>query len=248
MSAPGIHPLANMIDAFTVHTAIDAEERAVLLGLPYSVRTFDPSSYLVREGDTSDQCSVVLTGFVVGHKISGEGLRQVVSIHTRGDVLGLHHLYIDTADHNIQTLTRCTIAAISTNALRELASRYPTVGVALITYTLVEASRYRESVLNVGRRDARTRVAHLLCELAVRLDVSGLPPGQGYELPMTQEELGDAVGLTPVHVNRTLRSLVEDGLVVRDKRNLKFPDWDRLIKVADFNGRYLHQGHSDTAG
>ena len=245
MSAPGIHPLAAMIDAFSVHTAICNEERAAFLDSPYSIRTFDPGSYLVREGDTSDQCRIVITGFAVRHKISGEGLRQIGSIHTNGDVLGLHHLYIGTADHNIQTLTRCTIAAIPTKALRELSSRYSTVGDALFSYTLLEASRYRESMLNVGRRDARTRLAHLLCELAVRLDVSGLPPGQGYELPMTQEELGDTVGLTPVHVNRTLRALVEDGLIVRDKRGLKFPDWARLIEAGDFNSRYLHLTQSD---
>ncbi|MEG3085667.1 Crp/Fnr family transcriptional regulator [Sphingomonas sp. PB2P12] len=248
MSEPVIHPLKDMVDAFAAHTTFDAEDRAALFGLPYSVRTFDAGSYLVREGDMSDQCRVILAGFVVRQKFSGEGLRQIVSTHTPGDVLGLHHLYIDTADHNIQTLTRCNIAAISTKALRELALRYPTVGAALFTYTLLEAARYRESMLNVGRRDARTRVAHLLCELAVRLDVPGLPPGQGYELPMTQEELGDAVGLTPVHVNRTLRSLVEDGLVVKDKRILKFPNWDRLVEVADFSSRYLHLGHADNAG
>ena len=245
MSAPVIHPLADMVDAFAAHTAIDADERAALLGLPYSVRTFEPGSYLVREGDTSDQCRVVLTGFAVRHKCSGEGLRQIVSMHTHSDLLGLHHLYIDTADHNIQTLTRCNIAAISTKALRELILKYPTVGVALLTYTMLEASRYQEWILNVGRRDARTRVAHLLCELAIRLDVPDLPPGQEYELPMTQEELGDAVGLTSVHINRTLRALAEDGLIVRDKRTLKFPDWKRLIKAGCNACHLIAQFHQE---
>ncbi|MEG3162897.1 Crp/Fnr family transcriptional regulator [Sphingomonas sp. LB2R24] len=247
MSAAVIHPLADMVDAFAVHTTLDVEDRAALLGLPYSVRSFEPGSYLVREGDTSDQCRFMIEGFAVRHKINGEGLRQIVSIHTHGDLLGLHHMFIDTADHNIQTLTQCGIATVSTKALRDLVLRCPTVGTALFTYTLLEASRYRESMLNVGRRDARARVAHLFCEIAVRLDAPSLPPGQRYELPMTQEDLGDAVGLTPVHVNRTLRALVEDGLIVRDKRFLIFPDWDRLIKAADFNCRYLHMPQSDEA-
>jgi CRP-like cAMP-binding protein len=105
---------------------------------------------------------------------------------------------------------------------------------------LVEASIFREWVLNVGRRDSRARIAHLLCELAVRLNEEGLAKDYGYDLPMTQEQIADAVGLTPVHVNRTLKALEEDGLVIRTKRNISFPEWQRLRSVGDFNQRYLH--------
>jgi CRP-like cAMP-binding protein len=105
---------------------------------------------------------------------------------------------------------------------------------------LVEASIFREWVLNVGRRDSIAKLAHLLCELGVRLDAEGLAEDYGYELPMTQEQLADALGLTPVHVNRTLKALEAEGLIVRSKRSISFPDWKRLRHVGDFNQRYLH--------
>ena len=95
-------------------------------------------------------------------------------------------------------------------------------------------------VLNVGRRPAKSRLAHVLCELAVRLDAVGLAAHYGYQLPMTQEELADALGLTPVHVNRTIKSLEADKLIARDRRRLFFPEWKRLRDVGDFNARYLH--------
>jgi CRP-like cAMP-binding protein len=114
------------------------------------------------------------------------------------------------------------------------------VGHAILVKILVEASIFREWVLNVGRRDSMTRVAHLLCELGVRLDAEGLAENYGYDLPMTQEQLADAVGLTPVHINRTLKALEAEGLIVRSKRSVSFPDWKRLRLVGDFNQRYLH--------
>ena len=234
-----IHPLANMVETLAVRTEIDEEDRAAILGLPYSVRSFDAGSYIIRDGDESNYCRIILDGFAVRHKLNDEGLRQIVSVHIRDDILDSERLYLKTADHNVQTLTRCDIALIPGQALRDLFVNRPSVSVAMFTDTLVEASRYREWMLNIGRRDARTRLAHFLCEIAVRLGARGLAPGHRYELPMTQEQLGDALGLTSVHVNRTLKSLESDGLIVRHKRILTFPDWSRL-KIADFNDRYLH--------
>jgi CRP-like cAMP-binding protein len=130
--------------------------------------------------------------------------------------------------------------------IQELAQSRPAIGHAILVKILVEASIFREWVLNVGRRDSRTRMAHLLCELAVRLDAEGLTRDYGYELPMTQEQLADSVGLTPVHVNRTLKALEAEGLITRTKRNIGFPDWHRLRTVGDFNQRYLHLEPQET--
>ena len=106
--------------------------------------------------------------------------------------------------------------------------------------TLIDASIFREWVVNVGRRDARSRIAHLLCEFARRLEAAGLGEDNGYELPMTQEQLADATGLTPVHVNRTLQRLARDGLIVRDKRHIGFPNWEALRRAGGFSETYLH--------
>jgi CRP-like cAMP-binding protein len=137
-------------------------------------------------------------------------------------------------------LTRGEVAFVPRSDLQDLALTRPGISHAILVKILVEGSIFREWVLNVGRRGSRARIAHLLCELAVRLDSEGLAQDYGYELPMTQEQLADVVGLTPVHVNRTLKALEADGLVKRTKRNISFPDWQRLRNVGDFNQRYLH--------
>ena len=100
--------------------------------------------------------------------------------------------------------------------------------------------------MNVGRRDARARVAHILCEFAVRLEQRGLTTDHGFELPMTQEQLADATGLTSVHVNRVLRSLESDGLINRRRRQIHFDDWRALQDAGDFSRRYLHVSDHDT--
>ena len=106
--------------------------------------------------------------------------------------------------------------------------------------TLVEASIFREWILNIGRRNARTRIAHLLCEFALRLEIAELGKMTGYTLPITQDQLADAVALTSVHFNRTLMRLEADGLIKRSKREITINDWTQLAKAGDFQPRYLH--------
>lgn len=157
-----------------------------------------------------------------------------------GDLLDLQHLFLKRADHNVQALTRVESAEIDRDALRALALERPAIGEAMWVDALIDASIFREWVMNIGRRDARSRIAHLICEFAARMDAAGLSSGNRYELPMTQEQIGDATGLTSVHVNRTLKSLAADGLVHREKRYLTFANRERIKAVADFSTLYLH--------
>jgi CRP-like cAMP-binding protein len=232
--------LALMVRKLEAHAILDDGDRAALLALPHALRTYEPSSYLVREGDVPEECAVLLSGFAYRQKLTGSGMRQIVSLHIPGDALDFQHLFLDVADHNVQTLTRADVATIPRTALRELARSRAAVGNAIFVNTLVEASIFREWILNIGRRDARSRLAHFLCELAIRLDMQGLSDGDGYELPMSQEQLGDALGLTAVHVNRTIKALEADGLILRDRRRISFPRPDTLRELADFSTRYLH--------
>ena len=137
-------------------------------------------------------------------------------------------------------MTRCELALVPTRAIIQLIDTHPRVARAMWIDTLIDSSIFREWVMNVGRRDARERLAHIFCEFAKRLEVSGLGTKDGYEFPMTQEQLADASGLTPVHVNRTLKSLEADGLIRRDRRFIFIPNWDRLREVAGFSELYLH--------
>ena len=158
----------------------------------------------------------------------------------KGDLADLQNSLLGTADHNLQALTHVEVALIPVEAIQEIAFARPAVGRAMWYETLVDASIFREWTLNVGRRDARTRAAHMLCEFALRLEAAGLGERCHYELPMTQEQLADALGLTSVHTNRTLMGLGEDGLITRTQRSVRIDDWPRLMRRGDFDPAYLH--------
>lgn len=234
-------PLAQLVRKLETRTRLDQSDIAAILELPFTMRTYEAPGYVVREGVRSlKQCSFVRTGFAFRQKLTVDGNRQIVGMCLPGDFIDLQHLFLKRADHNIQVLTRLEAVDIERAALQELALARPNVGKALWIDTLIEASIHREWILNIGRRDARQRIAHLLCEFALRMKHAGLESGDGYELPMTQEQLGDAVGLTSVHVNRTLKSLTADGLVRRDKRYLTFNDWEKIRAIGDFSALYMH--------
>jgi hypothetical protein len=138
-------------------------------------------------------------------------------------------------------LTESEVAFIPREEIKKLAFERPNIGMAMWFDTLVDASVLREWIANVGRRDARTRVAHLLCEFSLRLKVSGLGEATDYQLPMTQEQIADATGLTAVHVNRTAKGLEADGLIVRkSSRSIEIGDWKKLAAAGDFDSNYLH--------
>jgi len=208
--------------------------------MPWSERTFARDSYLVREGEPASVCTFLIKGFAFRQKLVSDGARQIISIHIAGEFLDLQNSLLDVADHNVQCLTRCLVGIIHKSALLDLIAARPNVRRALWLDSLIDSSIFREWVVNVGRRDARERIAHLLCELADRLRSAGLANGQPYDFPLTQEQLADCTGLTAVHTNRTLQGLRRDGLISLSSSQLTILDWDRLAEIGDFNERYLH--------
>jgi CRP-like cAMP-binding protein len=219
---------------------LSADDRAAVRGLPFVYRTLEPAVYLVREGEPPELCALLLSGFAFRHKVTGDGERQIMSVHMAGEFLDLQNSFLDVADHNVQALTRCEVAAVPVAAVRRLAQSHPQVGRAMWIETLIEAAILREWIVNVGRRDSISRIAHLLCEFALRLEAAGLARARHYEMPMTQEQIADCTGLTPVHVNRVLKELGRLGLIEREKRSVAILEWDRLQEIGDFNTRYLH--------
>ncbi|GGF82560.1 transcriptional regulator [Azorhizobium oxalatiphilum] len=219
------------------HGDVDA-----LCDIPYVTRTHDASAYLVREGEPSrDVCSFVLSGLALGQKSTSAGARQIISIHMAGDFLDTQHLFLERADHNVQALTRLETIDFSRRALKRVLLERPGIVQAMWIDALIDASICREWIVNVGARRGISRVAHLLCELAVRFERAGLIRDGVFEVPLTQEQIGDAVGLTPVHVNRSLKLLAAEGLIQRDRRKVSLSSWTRLREVADFSALYLHE-------
>jgi CRP-like cAMP-binding protein len=233
-------PLAPLLRKLEFHGALGDSDRQALLSLPAIPKTVDAHGYIVREGDRTTHSCLLRSGFAYRHKIVANGARQILAIHMAGDMVDLQNSLLGSADHNVQALTRCELTFIPREALVQIAFARPAVGEAMWKETLVDGSIFREWIANVGRRDARARLAHLLCEFALRLEAAGLGRHNNYTLPMTQEQLGDCTGLTAVHVNRTLQSLGQDGIISRTKRAVTVEDWDRLAEAGDFNSAYLH--------
>lgn len=240
MPDPGNPVLAPMVAKLEQWKPLDRGDRDALLALPHRVIKLRPQEYIVREGDRPHSCCLMLSGFSFRHKVAGNGGRQIFSIHMKGDVADLQNSLLGIADHNLQALTHVEVALVPVETILEIAFTRPAVGRAMWYETLVDASIFREWTLNVGRRDARTRMAHILCEFALRLEVAGLGERCSYQLPMTQEQLADALGLTSVHTNRTLMLLGEDGLISRSQRAIRIEDWPKLAKAGDFDSAYLH--------
>jgi CRP-like cAMP-binding protein len=160
--------------------------------------------------------------------------------HFAGDLLGLQQLVLPRADHYAVAVTEARFAWISTRDLTSLLERYPKVNGALWREAMIAALISREWLLRGGRSDAKTKVAHLLCELAARQEAAAMGTATGTGRPITQEQIADATGLTPVHVNRTLRALAEDGAVATTRRLVLINDWPALCRAGEFDPAYLH--------
>lgn len=230
-----------MLRKLRLWTRLDAADERALLDLPYDIVTIGKQQALINEGDIVSHCWLLLSGFCARYKIVGSGGRQIVSIHMTGDLVDLQNALLGVADHGVQALTECEMAKIPIEAIRQLTDARPKIKDALWYDTLVDGSIFREWVANVGRRDSKTRIAHLLCEFALKLDAIHLGEQLSYELPMTQEQIADATGLTPVHVNRMLQALVREGLIERvTSKSVLIGNWKSLAEAGDFDRSYLH--------
>lgn len=244
---PLLAKLAYWARADTHWGQFDAADEEALLDLPHRIKNLERHAYIVREREKATQSCVLLSGYAIRHKIVADGARQIVSVHMKGDIVDLQNSFLGVADHSVQVLTESRVAFIPREAVKKLAFERPNIGMAMWHDTLVDGSIFREWIANVGRRDARMRVAHLLCEFSLRLKVAGLGEETRYELPMTQDQLADCVGLTPVHVNRTLKGLEADKLITRQtSRGIAIGDWKKLADAGDFDSNYLHLRNGNT--
>jgi CRP-like cAMP-binding protein len=195
---------------------------------------------IARDGDRPSQSCLILEGWAFRYKMAGDDRRQIFSFHIPGDVPDLLSLHVDTMDHSLAALTDCRVGFIQHRALHDLHSRFPRLGGVFWRETLIDAAIFREWMVGMGRRKAPSRIAHLLCELYVKLKSVGLAEGKTVPLRITQETIGDALGLSSVHVNRALMALRAKKLFTFDGRTLTIHNWDRLAEIGEFDPAYLH--------
>jgi CRP-like cAMP-binding protein len=219
------------------------EERQVLENAIAKVREVDADEDIVKEGDRPTESSLLLEGFAARYKVLSNGRRQITDFHVVGDFVDLHSFLLKTMDHGILALTRCRIGAVPHATLHQITEKYPHLARLLWLHTLIDSAVHREWLTAMGRRPANGHLAHLICELFVRLRLVGQAEGDTIQLPITQAELGDALGLSTVHVNRVLQSLRAEGLVRWQGNSLTILDWDRLQQVAEFTPTYLNLQH-----
>lgn len=228
-----------LIAKLATRAPISDEDREALYDLYSDAREMGARRNIIREGDRPDHVHLMIDGWGARYKLLPDGARQITAFLIPGDFCDLHVTILGEMDHGITTLTKSRVAYIPRGKMDALTER-PSLAKAFWWATLVDESVLRNWIVNIGRRDAYEAIGHLICELYVRMKNVGLVDDLRYDLPLTQEEIGDALGLTAVHVNRVLQRLRSEDLISFQRGSLIIHDYERLEKASGFNANYLH--------
>ncbi|MCJ2012214.1 Crp/Fnr family transcriptional regulator [Methylobacterium sp. J-076] len=215
-------------------------DRAALRALVPRVRQVRAHTDLIQEGDIPERVHLILDGYACRYKILPDGQRQIMAYFVPGDFCDLNVFILDQMDHTIGTISPCQVVEISRQAIDELMAQYPQVTRALLWCALVDEAVLREWLVNIGSRQADQRIAHLFCELLLRLEAVGRVNENSYTFPFTQTDIADTMGLSDVHVSRTLRELRRLELITLKRRVLTILDVEQLKAYCGFNPNYLH--------
>jgi len=232
-----LRPLIRKLSAIA---KVPADVEAALIALNVIIKDFAPDEPIVREGDHPAHVAIVLSGFAYRYKIVEPDKRQIIAFHVAGDMPDLQGLHLEELDHGIAASGGTRIGLIPHRTVFELLERYPPLVHILWREVLIDSAIFREWVVNVGRRDAFSRVAHLCCEMITKMKAVGLSDGTTCALPLSQIQIADATGLSNVHVNRVLQRLRGERLIRFEHKTLTVLNWDGLTKAGDFDAAYLH--------
>jgi len=236
--------LSHLIRKLEHFVRLSPADRAILVRASSErVRNFRPRIDIAREGDKPRDVHLILTGWACRYKQLEDGRRQIVSFFLPGDICDLNIFILREMDHSIGTITSVTIADLSREFFYEISAGHPRIATAFWWESLVNSAIQREWTMSLGQRTASERMAHLLCEIFLRLRLAGLTREDSCDFPLTQSDLADATGLSKVHVNRTLQELRSAELIVLRGKSLTVPSLERLMNAGLFNANYLHMDH-----
>ena len=239
MSSDAIN--AALIKRLRTCSGITEEDIQEIRALPIAVKQYPAERAVVRDGETATDCCLIVEGFCARSKTIADGKRQILSIHIPSEIPDLMSLFLHVMDHDLSTLTPCTLGFIAHETLQKLHRRRPNVAEIFWRDTLIDAAMFREWIVNVGQRPAPARLAHVMAELRERLRVIGRADRNSFEMPLTQEQIGEALGVTAVHANRVIKQLREEGVVDLHRGRVTVLDETKFQELADFDNRYLHQ-------
>jgi CRP-like cAMP-binding protein len=223
------------------------EARDCLSHIHGEVRHFDAHQDVVSDGQRPHYCTMVLSGLVCRYKMLSAGTRQIMSFHLPGDIPDLQSLFLKTMDHSIGALVPSELVLIPHRVMLDVVQRCPALGNLLWRDTLIDAAVFREWMIGIGRRSAYVRIAHVLCEMIVRMRALRLQDGPRFDLPITQTDIADALGLSNVHVSRTIRELQGNGLLQYRPGSITVLEWEGLKEAGDFDPTYLHLNRAEAA-
>lgn len=221
--------------------ALSATETSALESLHKRRRTFVPGRDLVHQGQSEQAAYILASGWAVSYKIMEDGQRQIVDFQIPGDFLGLRSVLFHLSDHSVEPVTNIEVTEILLPDLLDAFSRTPRLAMAILWAASRDEAMVVEHLVGIGRREATERMAHFLLELGARLALVGMGSKAGFDCPLTQYHLADALGLSAVHTNRVLRQLREWGMLTFRSGTVRFDDYDRLAEFAKFDPTYLDQ-------
>ncbi len=239
LTCPSDDPIGCLLMKLRLRDDVSPHEENVLRGAISSIEEYSPGKTIICHGTPLSRSTLLIDGLIGRYKDLSGGERQITEIHIAGDFVDLHGLLLRKLEHDIGALTRVKVAYFQHDDLRRITETEPHLTRLLWLSTLIDASIQRDKILSVGRRTAVARIAHLLCELNVRLRGVGLAEDLRFPLPLTQTDIADAVGLTSVHVNRMLRQLRDEKLVTFRSGEVLIHDLERLETLAEFEPDYL---------
>jgi CRP-like cAMP-binding protein len=232
-------PLGTFLRKLELRDELSDAERRALISCAADIVDLPAGADLVREGARPQVSMLVVEGFTTRYRDSPDGTRQITAIHVPGDFVDLHSLLIKEMDHSVGALSPCRVLRFPHTRLVALSETHPHLTRLLWLMTLIDGAIHREWLV-AASRTAPEQLAHLICELYVRLDAINRIGHMTFRLPVTQVELGEALGLSAVHINRTLQQLRSEGLFTWTNQDIHILDWEALKRRASFDPRYLH--------
>jgi CRP-like cAMP-binding protein len=231
--------VSRFLQRLLIRSALTPEEQEAILALHGDKQRFAAHKDIVSPGETVQSACLVSRGLVGRYDQMLDGRRQVTSYYIPGDMCDLHSVVVPTASWSITAVSQVRVILIPHRQLRALCVSYPAIALAFWRDGTVDASVFAKWVGNLGRKSAKARVSHIMCEMSMRMQAAGLGTRTSFEFPATQEQLAEASGLTSVHVNRTLQEIRGESLLTFSKGRVEVNDWDALANVAEFDGAYL---------